>query len=210
MENVELPEDLKNPRLLFGMKYKERYPEEEIVSEKEIFFKGNDYSCQLKGKTSDPPEMDQLTIDSGANVTVVYYTLNEFLLTGKSGKSLDLVSITPEGWKQKAVSLTAPDYKAPEIHIAFGQYQAVDLKNKECVVSSAAGVDSLEDADIVAKIGLWNTLVTRFVSEVGEPFNKEGVGGMRESILQRRKEILDALDGNTDNDPKEIAMRSFF
>lgn len=209
MENVELPEDLKNPRRLFGMEYVNRYPEENIDPKEEVTFKGNEFTCSLKGQTGSPPEMEKIIIGNGANVIVIYYSLDEFLVTGRSGKSLDLVSITPEGWKQKSVSLTEPDYKAPEIHTAFSHYQIIDIEHQECVVSNAAGVDSPEDADTTTKIGLWNTLVSRYFKELGMPAFKEGVDEMRNKVLERRKEIFDALDGTSNGDPKEIALRSF-
>lgn len=209
MESVELPQDLKNPRQLFGREYVNRYPDEDIDPEKEVSYKGDEFSCRLKGKTGNPPEMDKIALNEGVSVIVVYYTLDQFLVTGNSGKNLDLVSVTPEGWKQKSVSMTTPEIRAPELHMAIGHYQNLDMENNECVVSNSAGEDSPENIDKIIKIGLWNTLVARFVSEVGEPFNREGVEGMRNSILQRRGEIFDALNGNSDGDPINIALRSF-
>lgn len=192
-------------RQLFAIEYMQYT--KEIDRETELTRKGNEFSYELHGKAKEIPEIEDIfSIGS----TVVYHDLDKFLVThNESGKQLDLVAITPPEWSQKSIEMISPEYKAPEIHLAFGQYQVIDIVRNECVTSNAFGIDDPNDTDMAVKSGLWNTLVARFIQEIGEPTNNEGKKGMRDSVLQRRQEIFDALSGTTNDSPQEIALKSF-
>jgi len=192
-------------RQLFAIEYMQYT--KEIDRETELTRKGNEFSYELHGKAKEIPEIEDIY---SVGSSVVYHDLDKFLVThNKSGKQLDLVAITPSEWSQKSVELISPGYKAPEIHLAFTQYQIIDARRNECVTSNAIGFDNPDEVDMAAKSGLWNTLVARFIQEIGEPTNGEGKNGMMDSVFQRRQEVFDALSGITTDNPQEIALKSF-
>jgi|GEM_PF-2583269 len=196
-------------RQLFGIEYMQYT--KEVDRETELTRNGNEFSYELHGKAKEVPEIENVVFSSGGiKSPVVYHDLDKFLVThNESGKQIDFVAITPSDWTQKSVELISPEYKAPEVHFAFGQYQVIDVKRNECVTSNAVGVDDPNDTDIAVKAGLWNTLIARFIQEIGDPTNDEGRKGMRDSVLQRRQEVFDALNGTTDENPQEVALKSF-
>ena len=171
---------------------------------------GEQYSFVLKGKAKKPPEVEMLDFKrNGLKAVVVYHDLDQFLVRAKGGKTLDLVAITPEGWTQKAIQLTSPEYKAPEIHMAFENYLEINVPGKECIISEGFGTDNKKACDTAVLAVLWNTLIARFTGEVGEPFNQQGADAMRQSVLQRRTEVIDSLNGNTQDNPQQVATKSF-
>ncbi len=174
--------------------------------------RGNKYSIIVKGRAKNVPEIEKTILSpEGLAAFVVYHDLDSFTITNpKTGKKLDLVSITPPEWKQKSIKLISPKTKSPEVLSAFSKFQMVDVDKQECIVSGTSGIDNPKEVDISAISCLWNTLIARFMSEIGDPvLNEEGRIGMRKSVLQRRQEVLDALNGISNEDPWKVATRSF-
>lgn len=207
MENPTSSELTK--RQLYGFEYMQYT--KKVDRKTNVSRNGVEYNFQLHGKAKEAPEIENLVLSrNGMQAHVVYHDLDKFVVTGNgSGKKIDLVAITPPDWSQKTIDLISPQYKAPEIHDAFGKYQVIDVKRKECVTSNMMGSDDPDEVDFAVKSGLWNTLIAKFISEVGDPANDEAKKGMRDSVLQRRTEVLDALGGKSEGDPQEIALRSF-
>lgn len=172
---------------------------------------GKEFWYSLHGKAKVPPEIEALDFtDKGVGAVVIYHDLESFVIkSARSNKKLDLVAITPPGWSQKVIELTSAIENAPEVHRAFGQYQNVDVPNKECVISSGRGLLDPEDADTAVKEAVWNTLLARFIDEIGEPANSQATEGMRTSILQRRNEVFAAFDKKSKVGPEQAALKSF-
>src|SRR4030042_2347512 len=198
-----------NERQLFGMEYMQYTTE--VNRRTEEVRHGNEFKYEIHGKAKDDPEIEIISLNTeGNSATVVYHDLDKFVITHtKSGNLLDVIAITPSGWSQKSVDLISPEYKAPETHEDFMTYQQIDVPQKECVISAGRNIGNKKLYDFIVKRSIWNTLVARFIEEVGDPLNKEGIQGMRDSVLYRRQEVLDALEGKTNEDPQEIALKSY-
>ena len=193
-------------RQLFALEYMQFT--KKIVRKTELSQEGEIYSLNLFGHAKKIPEIAMLHLDSaGHQSPVVYHNVRSFVIThNKSKKQLDLVTITPREWSQKVINLISPRYKPPETHIAFKDYQVLDDIRKECVVNDAV---ENGDVDMIVTSGIWNTLIARFLQEIGQPANGKAVDFMRSCVEQRRQEIFDALEGKGDVDPQEIGLRNF-
>jgi hypothetical protein len=168
------------------------------------------FSVEISGKAKQPPEIEKLALDEyGTQAYVIYYDLDKFSIVSKeSEKKLDLVTISPDGWTQKIICITSPEYQPPEVHSLLASYQAVDVKRQECVINGNLGPEE-DTSDMVVLICLWNTLIARFVEEIGDPVSPEGGNLMRESVLKRRSEVLEALKSKDDSDPQKVALGPF-
>jgi hypothetical protein len=173
--------------------------------------KGNEYSFEIVGEVKEIPEIDSVAFDGGdVGTMVVFYDLNKFQIKShNSGKELDLIGATPPGWSQKVIDIFDIEKEPPEIVLLFEKYQKIDAKNQECLTASVVGGFDPKNTDNAVKIALWNTLIARFLQEIGEPMNEEGGKGMREVVQKRRDEILEILNEKNDKNPQEILLKSF-
>lgn len=169
-----------------------------------------DFQVEVSGIAKEPPEIEPLQLTgNGGEAFVIYYDLDKFAITSKeSGKTLDLVGITPEGWSQKTIDLTSPMYMPPEVHEALSAYQVVNPVTKECVINRNLGPAD-ENGDKTVAICLWNTLIARFVEEIGNPANEESFIAMRDAILEKRSNVMAALKKKDDSNPQQIALEPF-
>lgn len=194
-------------RQLFGFEYTQY--NKDIPQEIQRVGRGEKYSYEIHGKSKTPPEIEMLQFPrSVLQAVVVYYDLDKFLISENNGVNLDLLAITPDGWTQKGVDLTSPEFKAPEICRVFEKYQVVDSVKNECVTRVVSDDDE-KTSDLVVKIALWNTLTARFYEEIGSPFDQQGEQVMMQTVQKRREEIFEVLEGITKEDPKELALKSF-
>ena len=165
------------------------------------------WKIEFQGKASDPPGIDRLS--SGGGPFVIFYNLNSFVVTNKGcSKQLDLVDITPEDWSQKHIKLTSPNYMPPEVYEFMVNHEVINPVNQEIVIGEFLDSGSYNPKTIV-KVCLWNTLVARFLSEIGEPASEESVKTMNQVLLERRSAVLDALSKDSNEDPVEIAKKPF-
>lgn len=183
------------------------YTEHDKDLPKEIHSKRFDknYSVKISGKAKDPPEIEK---NPSVHATLIYFDLDKFQIQNrKTGKLLNLVQATPEGWTQKAVELSSPEYSHPEVHAEIDAYKNIDPEQKECVMNARLGGSS--DLGNIVAISLWNTLIARFDKEVGSPVSKEAIDSMRKAVLDKRTEVLASLNSNDSTDPQEIALKPF-
>ncbi len=167
------------------------------------------FSVEVVGKSKLPPEIEWLPLEEGVEAYVQYFDLERFVITSKeSGKTLDLVAITPKDWDQKIITLIQHEDNDPDALYSFEAYQRADVNRQECVINASLGPGT-DNSNTVVLLGLWNTLIARFVQEVGNPVSEEGFAAMRESVLQKRSEILWALESNDDSNPQKIALSPF-
>lgn len=193
-----------NQRQILGTSYTERTVDLSPTISKERDF--DNFKVIMNGTAKKPPEIERIP---SLGAFVIYYDLDQFKITSNgSGKELDLVKITPEGWTQKAIDLTSPNYMPPEVHDAFQAYQAVDIERQECVFNNNLGPDD-QNGDNTILISLWNTLVARYVSEKG-PVTDGNFDPLIKAITARRSEVLAALNNSDDtNNPQDVATKLF-
>lgn len=190
-------------RQVLGIHYTEH--NDDLPKEVNRTRSNENYSVEINGKAKDPLEVEK---NLKLHATVIYFDLDKYQITSKkTGKTLDLIQITPDGWTQKAVDLASPDYSPPEVHAEMDAYKNIDVELKECVINARLGGSS-DLGDIVA-ISLWHVLAARFGEEEGIPMSKEAVDATRKAVLDKRTEIFTSLNSSDQSNPKEIALKPF-
>jgi len=96
----------------------------------------------------------------------------------------------------------------PEVYEFMVNHEVINPVNQEIVIGEFLDSGSYNPKTIV-KVCLWNTLVARFLSEIGEPASEESVKTMNQVLLERRSAVLDALSKDSNEDPVEIAKKPF-
>ncbi len=196
---------------------------EELPKDIDINQTGGYWSVDVRGVSMTPPEVDKLTqvllpdepvFQRLLGEQVLYFDIKNFNLKyGEQGvnRFLDLNELIPPGWKFKIVNFTTgskePPIRPPENLKALSLYAISDPEAKEVVTGYFD--DNLRTSEDVGKSVLWQVLVARFQTEVGEPWTDESRANMVKIIEKRREEVINALTGDTDDDPKEVATRSF-
>lgn len=194
-----------DPRRLFGHEYSQYNEISTTIENTRI---DNLWTITYEGKRKTPPEMMPIELGPSLSVYGVLYDLNKFeVANNQTGKSVDLVKFTAKEWTQKVVALSSPDYTAPEVVDAFKAEQFVDANKRECVVNSYLGPTG--ETETLVKIIIWNTLISRFAGEVGNPMSAEGFEEMKRAILEKRQIILDVLKGKSPGDATDEQLWSF-
>ena len=184
-------------RRLFGNEYSQYNTIEPEISETKD---DNEWTISYHGKIKTPPEMMPVEVGPEVFVYGVLYDLDKFeVKNNQTGISSDLVKFTAGEWTQKIIGLSSPDYTAPELIDPFMATQFLDINKKECVVNSFLGPEG--QTDTLVKIIIWNTLITHFTQEVGNPMNQEAFNNMKNQVSEKRQIILDVLKGKS---PGEI------
>jgi hypothetical protein len=191
------------PRQVLGVDYTEYNDDLPKEIHRKRFDKN--YYVKISGKAKEPPEIENR---SDMKAMVIYFDLDKFQIQSrKTGKFLDLVKITPEGWTQKVVDLTSPLESPPEVHVKIDTYIKNDFEENECVMNARLGGSS--DLGNIVAISLWNTLVAKFHNEIGSYVNDEAGKAMSQVVLDRRTQVLASLNSSDQSDPQEIALKSF-
>lgn len=191
-------------RQKLGFEYSQNTPD--LPRNADISRHDNFGSIEFHGKSKQPPEIE--IHPALNNLPVIYYDADSFLVTLTNGRQLDLNRIISAGWKQKYLALTSPRNQSPEIHDKVSYFATIDTNHQEVVIGGFDSADKVNVEDLT-QIALWNTLVSRFISEVGIPVNNESTKSMMSAITERRQQVFDVLTGKTPGDVYEIATAPF-
>lgn len=177
---------------------------ENLPSNLERKFEDKIWQVVISGKAKEPPEIQK---SEGFGAMTILYDLYTYIIKNQSGKEIDMLKLLPLGWTAKGIDLTNPYYMPPEIHEGLTKYYTLDFDQKEIVIGNIQSFNG--DTDRLIKVLLWNSLISRFTEEVGHPLNEKSIYAMRETVMERRQEVLKALNEKSDITPLEIATQKY-
>ncbi|KKR66993.1 MAG: hypothetical protein UU09_C0042G0006 [Microgenomates group bacterium GW2011_GWA2_40_6] len=103
-------------------------------------------------------------------------------------------------------------FVAPELKRNLNNLFRFDPRQKEIVIGNIEETDRFPPESIaenIEKVLIWNTLVARFLEEVGEPVSEDGFVSMTRVVTEKRQRVIDAIDGKIEEDPKTVALERF-
>lgn len=167
----------------------------------------NGWSLKYSGaiNTADPVT-DRISLRSGDKPVVVHYNLSQLVIGNK--RSLNLLDILPGDWNITSIAPASLHQMAPEILEGIQRFEHNDLGNKRIILGSVED-ESITTAQKWCRMLLWDVLIARIVEETGLAGNEAAMKTQTDLVGSRIEEILKALKGEIDADPKEIALKPF-
>lgn len=181
------------------------------------------YQLRYRGtRTKDNFVVDRSFVDGKKDgPTVLIFGIEEFVIRGGQGATIDLSKLMPEGGEFLTGELSNPEYRAPEIHkqmIALNEfrvgvdddYPMVVIGNLDADEAQNAILEYGYDPEYVVEDLTWNILFANFYEKLGLPGDKDAIDAVRTKIIASRTRLLNLLDqGNGDVTNQAMKIASF-